>query len=83
MSLPILETASYELTLPSTDTAVKYRPFLVKEEKLLMIAMESGESKQITNALKEIVDACTFKTINVSALPTFDLEYIFLQIRAK
>ena len=83
MSLPILETASYELTLPSTDTAVKYRPFLVKEEKLLMIAMESGESKQITNALKEIVDACTFNTINVSALPTFDLEYIFLQIRAK
>ena len=83
MSLPILETATYELTLPSTDTAVKYRPFLVKEEKLLMIAMESGESKQITNALKEIVDACTFNTINVSALPTFDLEYIFLQIRAK
>ena len=83
MSLPILETAKYELTLPSQDMKVSYRPFLVKEEKLLLMAMESGESKQITNALKSIVDACTFGTINVSALPTFDLEYIFLQIRSK
>ena len=83
MSLPILETAKYELTLPSQDTKVSYRPFLVKEEKLLLMAMESGESKQITNALKSIVDACTFGTLNVSALPTFDLEYIFLQIRSK
>jgi hypothetical protein len=83
MSLPILETAKYELTLPSQDTKVSYRPFLVKEEKLLLMALESQEGKQITNALKSIVDACTFGTLNVSALPTFDLEYIFLQIRAK
>ena len=83
MSLPILETAKYELTLPSQDMKVSYRPFLVKEEKLLLMAMESGESKQITNALKSIVDACTFGAVNVSALPVFDLEYVFLQIRSK
>jgi len=83
MSLPILETAKYELTLPSQDMKVSYRPFLVKEEKLLLMALESQESKQITNALKSIVDACTFGAINVSALPVFDLEYVFLQIRSK
>ena len=83
MALPILETATYELTLPSQDTKVKFRPFLVKEEKILLMAMESGENGQIQNALKEIVSACTFGTINVSKMPTFDLEYIFLQIRAK
>ena len=83
MALPILETATYELTLPSSDVQVKYRPFLVKEEKLLLMAMESEDSKEITKALKEIVQACTFGAINVNALPTFDLEYIFLNIRAK
>ena len=80
MALPILETATYELTLPSQDTKVKYRPFLVKEEKILLMAMESNDNKQIQSALKEIVSACTFGTINVSKMPTFDLEYIFLQI---
>ena len=83
MALPILETATYELTLPSSDVQVKYRPFLVKEEKLLLMAMESENGKEITKALKEIVQACTFGAINVNALPTFDLEYIFLNIRAK
>jgi len=83
MSLPILETAKYELTLPSQDMKVSYRPFLVKEEKLLLRVLESQESKQITNALKSIVDACTFGAVNVSALPVFDLEYVFLQIRSK
>lgn len=83
MSLPILETATYELTLPSIDQKVKYRPFLVKEEKVLMMAMESGNQSEIKTALKDIVHACTFGTVNVSALPTFDLEYVFLQIRAK
>ena len=82
MALPILETATYELTLPSSDVQVKYRPFLVKEEKLLLMSYESEDSKEITKALKEIVQACTFG-INVNALPTFDLEYIFLNIRAK
>src|SRR6056300_1163600 len=83
MALPILETATYELTLPSSDVQVKYRPFLVKEEKVLLLAMESEDGKQITSALKDIVRACTFNSVNVEALPTFDLEYIFLNIRAK
>jgi len=83
MSLPILQTATYELTLPSQDLAVKYRPFLVKEEKLLLMALEAQDGKQIKNALRDIVNACTFGAINVNALPVFDLEYIFLQIRAK
>ena len=83
MALPILETASYELTLPSSDVQVKYRPFLVKEEKILLLALESANAGEITKALKEIVHACTFGSINVNMLPTFDLEYIFLNIRAK
>ena len=83
MSLPILETATYELTLPSIDQKIKYRPFLVKEEKVLMMAMESGNQSEIKTALKNIVQACTFGEINASLLPTFDLEYVFLQIRSK
>ena len=83
MALPILETATYELTLPSSDTVVKYRPFIVKEEKILLQALEEGNSKGITTALKYIVNACTYGTVNVEVLPTFDLEYIFLQIRSK
>ena len=83
MALPILETATYELTLPSSDVQVKYRPFLVKEEKILLLAMESNSPKEITKALKDIVHACTFGSINVEALPTFDLEFIFLNVRAK
>jgi len=83
MALPILDTATYELTLPSSDVQVKYRPFLVKEEKILLLAMESNSPKEITKALKDIVHACTFGSINVEALPTFDLEFIFLNVRAK
>jgi len=83
MALPVIETQSYELTLPSADVKVKFRPFLVKEEKVLLQALESQEQKQIVNALKDIVSACTFGTLNVDDLPTFDLEYVFLQIRAK
>ena len=83
MALPILDTATYELTLPSSDVQIKYRPFLVKEEKILLLAMESENTAEVTKALKEIVHACTFGGVNVEALPTFDLEYIFLNIRAK
>jgi hypothetical protein len=83
MPLPIIETQTYELTLPSTDIKVKYRPFLVKEEKILLQALESEDQKNIVNALKDIVKACTFGALNVDDLPTFDLEYIFLNIRAK
>ena len=83
MALPILETQTYEMTLPSADVKVKFRPFLVKEEKVLLQALESEDQKQIISALKDIVSACTFGTLNVNELPTFDLEYVFLQIIAK
>ena len=83
MALPVLETNTFELTLPSSDVKVKYRPFLVKEEKILLQAMESQEQKQIVQALKDIVSVCTYGQLNVEELPTFDLEYVFLQIRSK
>ena len=83
MALPVLETNTFELTLPSSDVKVKFRPFLVKEEKILLQAMESQEQKQIVQALKDIVSVCTYGQLNVDELPTFDLEYVFLQIRSK
>ena len=83
MALPILDTATYELTLPSSDVKVKFRPFLVKEEKILLQALESQNQKEIVQALKDIVSVCTYGQLNVDDLPTFDLEYVFLQIRAK
>jgi ribosome-associated translation inhibitor RaiA len=83
MALPILETATYELTLPSADVVIKYRPFLVKEEKVLLQALESNDDVEIKNAICDIVSTCTFGQVNARAIPTFDLEYIFLQIRAK
>ena len=83
MALPKLTTPTYELELPSTDAKIKYRPFLVKEEKILMMAMESKETSDITQAVKDIVMACTFDKVDISNLPMFDVEYIFLNIRAK
>jgi hypothetical protein len=83
MTLPTIETQTYELTLPSADVKVKYRPFLVKEEKILLQAMESEKQEEIVQALKDIVSACTYGKINADELPTFDLEFIFLQIRSK
>ena len=83
MALPILETATYELTLPSANVVVKYRPFLVKEEKVLLQALESNDDVEIKNAIKDIVSTCTFGQIDASKLPTFDLEYVFLQVRSK
>ena len=83
MALPKLTTPTYELELPSTDEKIKYRPFLVKEEKILMMAMESKSSADITQAVKDIVMECTFNKIDISNMPMFDVEYIFLQIRSK
>ena len=83
MALPIVETPRFELTLPSTDMKVQYRPFLVKEEKVLYMALESGDENQMQSATKEILTAVTFNKIDVELLPTFDVEYIFLQVRAK
>jgi len=83
MALPKLTTPTYELEIPSTDEKIKYRPFLVKEEKILMMAMESKKSSDIVQAVKDIVSECTFNKINMSDMPMFDIEYIFLQIRSK
>ena len=84
MPLPKIATPSYELELPSTGQTITYRPFLVKEEKLLVIALESEDTKQITNAIKAVIRACILsKGIKVEALPTFDIEYLFLNIRGK
>ena len=83
MALPIVETPRYECTLASQDAKIQYRPFLVKEEKILLMAMESGKENEIYDATKQIVDSCTFNSLDVESLPMFDLEYIFLNIRAK
>ena len=83
MALPKLTTPTYELEVPSTDEKLKYRPFLVKEEKILLMAIESGDNKDIIQAVKDIVSTCTFEKLDISKIPMFDIEYIFLNIRAK
>ena len=84
MPLPKIATPTYELELPSTGATIKYRPFLVKEEKVLVIALESEDNKQITNAIKAVLKSCILsKGIKVEDLPTFDIEYLFLNIRGK
>ena len=83
MALPKLEVPIYELTVPSTDEKIKYRPFLIKEEKILLIAMESGENEDVIQAVKQIVSECTFNKLKLGNMPMFDVEYIFLQIRSK
>ena len=84
MPLPKITTPTYELVLPSTGKPVKYRPFLVKEEKVLVIALESEDNKQITNAIKAVLKACVqTRGVKVEDLPTFDIEYLFLNIRGK
>ena len=84
MPLPKIATPTYELVLPSSDRKIKYRPFLVKEEKILIIAMESEDQKQITNAIKSVINNCILtRGIKVDKLSTFDIEYLFLNIRCK
>tara|TARA_B100000927_G_scaffold279934_1_gene263941 strand:- start:44 stop:769 length:726 start_codon:yes stop_codon:yes gene_type:complete len=84
MPLPTIETPTYELKLHSSNKKVRYRPFLVKEEKVLIIALESKNENDITNAVKEVLKKCILtKGIDVDSLPTFDIEYLFLNIRAK
>jgi len=83
MALPLANTAKYELVLPSQQKTIQYRPFLVKEEKVLLMAMESGEPKQMLTAIKDIVKSCTFGEMIAEEYPMFDIEYIFLQIRSK
>jgi len=84
MPLPKISTPTYELELPSSEQSIKYRPFLVKEEKLLVIALESEDTKQITTAIKSVIKNCILtKDVKVENLPTFDIEYLFLNIRGK
>lgn len=84
MPLPKIVTPTYELELPSTGQTIKYRPFLVKEEKVLVMAMETENTKEITNAVKTVIKNCVeTRGIKVETLPTFDIEYLFLNIRSK
>lgn len=84
MSLPLLnDTPKYELKIPSTGKKIKYRPYLVKEEKILLIANESKDPKLITDSIVDTIQACTDNKIKISELTTFDLEYLFIKIRAK
>ena len=84
MPLPKIVTPTYELVLPSSNRKIKFRPFLVKEEKILILAMESQDTKQIANAVKNVITHCILtKGIKVDKLSTFDIEYLFLNIRGK
>ena len=84
MPLPTITTPTYELNLPSTGKKIKYRPFLVKEEKILILALETRDQNQITNAVKDVLKKCVITSgIKIDDLPTFDIEYLFLNIRAK
>ena len=83
MALPRIDVPTYELVIPSTDEKIKFRPFLVKEEKVLLIAMESGKSEDMLQSVKNIVNECTFQKLKLGEMPMFDVEYLFLNIRAK
>ena len=84
MPLPKITTAEYELKLPSSGKAIKYSPFLVKEEKILILSLESQDNKQITNAVKQVLKECVIsKGIKIDQLPSFDIEYLFLNVRGK
>mgnify|MGYP003110925204 FL=1 len=84
MPLPKISTPLYELQLPSNGKKIKYRPFLVREEKVLILALEGGDNKSITNAVKKILKDCiSTRGVKIEELPTFDIEYLFLNIRGK
>lgn len=83
MPLPLIATPTYELTLPSNGETVKFRPFLVKEEKILLMALQGQDEKEMLEAIKQTVQACAVSKINADVLPTFDLEWFFLKLRAK
>jgi len=83
MALPKLQTPTYELEQPSNNEKIKYRPFLVKEQKVLMMASESGDEKQIRDSLAGIISSCTFEKVDPFTVPMFDVEFLFLRIRGK
>jgi 3-methyladenine DNA glycosylase AlkC len=82
MALPKLETPTFELTLPSTGSKITFRPFLVKEHKILL-TMSEADNEEVARIIRELVDVCTFKKLNIKELPHFDIEYVFLYLRAK
>jgi len=82
MALPKLETPTYELILPSTGNKLKFRPFLVKEHKILL-TMSEADNNEVARIIRELVDVCTFKALKIKDLPHFDIEYIFMHLRAK
>ena len=83
MALPKLNVPVYEAVLPSTEKVIKYRPFLVKEEKILLTALEADDTKALSGAVRQIVNNCVQGELDVDKLPTFDIEYLFLRLRAK
>ena len=83
MALPKLNVPVYEAVLPSTEKVIKYRPFLVKEEKILLTALEADDTKVLSSAVRQIVNNCVQGELDVDKLPTFDIEYLFLRLRAK
>jgi hypothetical protein len=83
MALPKLATAKYELKLPSTGKTIEYRPFLVKEEKILLIAQATGEDADMLRAVEQIIENCTFGVLKPNTLPFFDIEYVFIKLRSK
>ena len=83
MALPVINVPTYKANIPSTKEEITFRPFLVKEEKILLLALEDGGDASIAGAIKQIIHNCTFEQVDVTRLATFDLEYVFLRIRAK
>ena len=83
MALPKLDTPTYEVTLPSTGEPIKFRPFLVKEQKVLMMAQESKDTKQMITTMGNLVKSCCIETVDIDKIPMFDIEYLFLNIRGK
>ena len=81
MNLPVLNTPKYEMVIPSSGETIEYRPFLVKEQKVLMMAQESGDQQLMVKSIGEIVKSCTFDKINTETSPIFDIEYIFLKLK--
>lgn len=83
MALPKLEAPKFNVTIPSSGENIEYRPYLVKEEKMLLLAMESNDEKQIMTAMTDLINVCTFNKVDAKKLPVFDIEYLFLKLRAK
>ena len=83
MALPVLNAPTYELTLSSSGETIQYRPFLVKEEKILLMALESGDEKEMMRSMKQIISSCVMNEVDIEKLPLFDIQYLFLNIRCQ